>query len=642
MSIISYKREIFASSRHICYTDEVLFLEVQWEDYNLKQKLLSLLLCLVLTTTLIYGCRQDNSNINSKPETTTETTTSGNISTDDDNYPVQEAFNEFLDDCFESLITSSTFTFRLRLHDPDSFGLSAPEVCIDTFSDTYFTDTMNESTILKDTLAGFEYASLTSEQQLIYDILEDIVECDLLLCKNYIYYEPLTTMSGIQNQLPVLFSELPLTDEETIIECINLLNTIPDYFQTIINFENEKGKAGCFMSENAYNDIVKQCNTLASPSGYGFLQKHFENTVNSLDCLDDTKKASYVSQLKDAVADNFMEGYTYLTDELDIISTRYGHNNEGLSLNDKSISYYEALVKSYTGSSKTIEELISAVDKALENDIYNMQVILLSNPDISDSMENYTLPYEDDPNAALNYLKEEITETFPKAPVDSFTVENVDKALEDFLSPAFYLIPAIDDMNTNIIFINNSSSYGDMDLFPTLAHEGFPGHLYQTTYFAATNPHPIRHLLNLGGYVEGWAKYVELYSYSLCNLDENLASLLALNQSYSFALYSRIDMGIHYEGWGLQDVKKFLLDYGITDSATSLSIYNTLLDNPGIYLQYYIGYLEICQLRDYAKSALGDNFSLLGFHAFILNAGPCQFDILRDKMDVWIEKQTDN
>lgn len=81
--------------------------------------------------------------------------------------------------------------------------------------------------------------------------------------------------------------------------------------------------------------------------------------------------------------------------------------------------------------------------------------------------------------------------------------------MEDYLSPAFYLTPPLDTGTPNVIYINRSGRHSGPELVSTLAHEGFPGHLYQTTSFASCQPEDIRYLISCGGYVEGWATYVE-------------------------------------------------------------------------------------------------------------------------------------
>ncbi len=607
--------------------------------HNIKLKnSLGIICSLILICTILTGCFSPKKS-QMEPVTTERET----VARPDDDDPqteklkVQEDFNDFLDEIFEKLITESTFTLRLRLKNPEAFGIDAVPVRIDSFDDTYVDNMIAQTNKWMTALKDFEYDYLTSEQKYTYDILEGCFNNDLLICENYIFYEPLSPMSGMQNQLPILFYELPMEDEEDIKECIQLLNTLPDYFKTIMDFEYKKAQNNCFMSENALNEIVKQCNELANADGFSFLIEHFTSTINDMASLTDEQKTVYTKELTDAVTYNFIDGYSYLADELTIIEATYKCNNVGLSITEKSKEYYEALIESYTGSGRTISELITMTEDALEDNLYSMQLILLANPDALEGMDDYTMPHEDNPEEALKYLLKEIEKDFPKAPVTSFNVLTVDKAMEDMLSPAFYMLPAIDDLSVNNIFVNYSEEYADMDLFPTLAHEGFPGHLYQTTYFASTNPHPLRQIVAPIGYSEGWAKYVETYSYELAGLDDYTAELLAIDQLFGFGLYSRVDMGIHYEGWNLQDTRKFLSTYGITDSDVISEIYYTILDNPGVYLQYYIGCLEILQLKETAKASLGADFSLLSFHKFILDCGPSQFYLIEEKFDKWLE-----
>jgi uncharacterized protein (DUF885 family) len=152
-------------------------------------------------------------------------------------------------------------------------------------------------------------------------------------------------------------------------------------------------------------------------------------------------------------------------------------------------------------------------------------------------------------------------------------------------------------------------------------------------------PAAIRSLLNFGGYVEGWATYVEYYSYHLAGFRENVADFLEANMAANMALYCRLDMGIHYDGWSLSDTASYLKNYGITDDSTIQLLYTTMIEEPALYPQYGIGYLEIMELKNTAKEALGDKFELKDFHTFLLDIGPAQFDIITDRLNIWIENQ---
>ena len=204
--------------------------------------------------------------------------------------------------------------------------------------------------------------------------------------------------------------------------------------------------------------------------------------------------------------------------------------------------------------------------------------------------------------------------------------------MEDYLSPAFYLIPAIDNSKENIIYINPQHMNDDLTLFTTLAHEGYPGHLYQTTYFNDQNPAPLRSLLGCGGYTEGWATYCEMMSYYFAPVSKDEATLLQKNASVMLGLYALADMGIHYEGWTLSDTIHFFSDYGIYDEKAIGEIYHLILGDPANYLKYYIGYLEFLELKKEALSSWGDAFSQKRFHQEILEIGPVPFRMLRERM----------
>ena len=140
-------------------------------------------------------------------------------------------------------------------------------------------------------------------------------------------------------------------------------------------------------------------------------------------------------------------------------------------------------------------------------------------------------------------------------------------------------------------------------------------------------------MLSYPGYTEGWATYVEYYSYSLDNLTENVARTLALNDSATLGLYAYLDMGIHYDGWLYEDVLEYLKIFGFTSEEIARDIYETILQNPAEYLSYFIGYLEITELRETAKNRLGENFNIKDFHTFLLEVGPAPYDIITDYME---------
>ena len=200
---------------------------------------------------------------------------------------------------------------------------------------------------------------------------------------------------------------------------------------------------------------------------------------------------------------------------------------------------------------------------------------------------------------------------------------------------AFYLTPPLDSMDEQIIYINPSSDYDDLALFATLAHEGWPGHLYQTLYENSMNFDPVRSIFYFGGYTEGWAVYAERYAYRFTSLDEDTASLLAANSFLLLGFYARSDIGIHYDGWKPADLAEFLGGFGIRSQTALDTIYQAIVQNPGNYLKYYLGAAEILALKAEAEKVFGEQFDIRDFHRFILSVGPAPLSVVREYLYGW-------
>lgn len=138
--------------------------------------------------------------------------------------------------------------------------------------------------------------------------------------------------------------------------------------------------------------------------------------------------------------------------------------------------------------------------------------------------------------------------------------------------------------------------------------------------------------MDFGGYTEGWATYVEFYSYAYQYDNPKIVKALQSTASYSLALYCLADIGINYHGWSLEETCQFFASHGIEDKSVSEDIFNRMVAEPANYLQYYVGYLEFLELKKQMQELRGDNFSILEFHTYILDMGPAPFEILSKYM----------
>ena len=225
-------------------------------------------------------------------------------------------------------------------------------------------------------------------------------------------------------------------------------------------------------------------------------------------------------------------------------------------------------------------------------------------------------------------------------------VKEVSASLEDYCAPAFYLTPPLDDTENNVIYINEKSTPQGLELYTTLAHEGYPGHLYQAVYsqrnMLSNEENPVRQIFWYGGYLEGWALYVEFISYDYAtelameagDIDAAYAYQIEKhNRNMQLCLYALLDVAIHYDGASYEQVHEVLGAFGILDADTTRRVYDYIAEEPANYLKYYLGYLEILRLKEAAKEQWGDEYSDLRFHTFYLDCGPSDFTTLKEALE---------
>ncbi len=283
------------------------------------------------------------------------------------------------------------------------------------------------------------------------------------------------------------------------------------------------------------------------------------------------------------------------------------------------------------------EALQEAIKERMQTEFKLAYDLLYEQPRLLARISSFQPPIQD-PMEALADLQKKLLDDFPPLPACSYEVRMLPEALEDFSSPAFYLSPPIDTPDENFIYTNRSSAAARQDIYTVMAHEGYPGHLYQCNYFNRVNHSRLRALLSFSCYVEGWATYVQYLSYQWEEgITPELASLLALNESAYLALYALADYQVNYEGISSEELAIFLNDtMGIDNPAAAAHLYQVVCEDPANYMKYYVGYLEITKMRETAEQALGERFVPKDFHTFLLDFGPAPFGIIREHFTDWL------
>lgn len=576
-------------------------------------------------------------------------------------------FESFTENLFRAEVSANTLTLHYALANPASQGIKKPAVSLGTVSSDAASaeETARLCQNYEKQLKNFHYSRLSKDNQLTLDMLLLYFHTRASLGKNYILDEPLGPSLGIQAQLPVLLAEYAFYTKEDISDYLKLLGTIKPYFQSILDFEKEKISSGCFMSNTTLDRILKQCSSFIQNPDSNYMDDIFAQKLKTfsnpkLSQKDQEELCTYHHKL---IIQQVIPAYQELVSGLKTLRGS-GKNSRGLAYFEGGRAYYLYLLQSQTGTYVPVKKIEQRLSAQLLKDYEEIQTLLKSDPSLASSLSQYSTAITLTPSQMLEKLPSLMAGDFPELKNTTYELRSVHESMKSFLSPAFYLTPPVDTGSPNVIYINDSGRSTSLELFGTLAHEGFPGHLYQTVSFSRSKPANIRYLITSSGYVEGWATYVESYAYQyaaslMTNLSRNSASsdfhdsdtsgtsdtsgksstsnmssasnatrLAWLNRSMNLCIYSLIDIGIHYRGWEQARVAAFLKAFGITNASAASEIYQYIVETPGNYLKYYWGYLNFLDLKKSCQNSMGADFDLKKFHRKIMEIGPVQFPVL--------------
>lgn len=589
---------------------------------NHRHTLFASICFILLSGTILFGCGQASTQTSLK----------------------QKKFDRFLNSCFREYAAENTVTLHFKLSNPSAYGIKTPvSPTYGDFSSDTLKKNCSRSKELLQKLYTFPTSSLTKKQKLTWQIFQDYLNESIMNEKYILYSSPLGT-NGLQSEIPVTLSEYRLDNEKDIKDYLSLVNQVPELFTQILDFEQERRNAGLISPSFVISDTIDQIDQFlnASEENNPLIQS-FEDRLTEVESLSKDQKASYIANNRLLVTDKVLPAYKSLKTSLQAYTndSKNTSSKERLCEYKNGQDYYKFLLMSNVGTDFSPEDCITILEAQLKNTVKDISSLTAKNKDLYTEYLSAT-PALSAPKEIMNTLKNDSLIDFPEIKNTSCQLKNVPDALSGTSACAFYLVPPIDSTKDNIIYINKSRVDSN-ELFSTLAHEGYPGHLYQTNYFLTTNPSPLRTFLHCAGYDEGWGTYAQLYSYNFIefkNVDEQttkqLRQLYRDNDLLSLSLSSLCDLYVNYKNYDENALANYLQTYGIDKDSTQ-NLYRYVIENPTTYLSYSIGYYELDQLKQTMSDSLGKAFKISDFHEAVLNVGSCNFSILRQE----IEKETE-
>ena len=542
-------------------------------------------------------------------------------------------FDRFLDEQFIETMEDDYLSMHYSVRDYSSYGIEKPERNVGDASWESFANEAESKKEALEELHKFDYESLSDRQKVDYDAMEFYLSsmADLNSYPTLSgYFEP---NSGLQDTLVTNFTEFLFYGKEDVEDYLEVLADVPNFMDEAVRVTKRQAEAGYFMTDAALDESLDAIERFTAKKNNNELIVVFDENIAAMDDLTAAEITDFQKKNRDIVINDVIPAYERAGKALE--SLRGSRSFEGGMCNYENggKEYYEALVRAKTSSSDSIEAQLDLLTDYLMELVNDYVTLVMTNPAAENQYDFETVTAKT-PDDILEFLSGNLAD-FPDSADVTYKYSYLDPSVATESTVAYYMVPPIDDFHNNVIRINGDSVSDENELYETLAHEGFPGHLYQITWYLATDPAPIRRVLHNLGYIEGWAMYSEMYGWEESGLSEGAIEMHKIFTALGYAEDAAVDLGVNGLGWDVDDVAEYLDSIGLNPSQADM-LYEFVLKFPGILLPYGVGLARFATMREIAEETLGNSFDLKKFHEVMLTNGDRPFEMVTRDFNAYL------
>ena len=359
-------------------------------------------------------------------------------------------------------------------------------------------------------------------------------------------------------------------------------------------------------------------------------------------------------EMLEAIGKEVQPAYLRFARFLEVSYVPAGREQPGISALPDGAKYYQFLIRHYTTTNLTADEIhqigldevkrdeaqmLAIAQKLGFADLKSFRASLKTNPKLHPaSAEALLAAYR----GYLGPMQAKLPQLFGRLPKSKFEVDPVPDYMEKNAAPAYYEAGAPDGSRPGRLMINtyNAANRNLYNVEATAYHEGLPGHHLQISIAQELDGVPsFRKYQHYTAYTEGWGLYAERLGKDAGFYQDPYSDYGRLENDAWRAIRLVVDTGVHSQHWSRQQMVDYFHDHSGLDETSIQTEVDRYIAWPGQALAYKVGELKILELRERAKKALGDKFDLRAFHDELLGSGALPLDILSDRIDGWIASQ---
>ena len=544
-------------------------------------------------------------------------------------------------DFFREYLKTDITSLHQLVKDPAAYGIDYDSV--ERSLGTYKEDPDREWYVfIENTLRrmdAVDQSTLSEQDKMAFDTLYQYCQWELEGEEFYGYYEPLTELTGIQTDMPIVFWFYELRTRQDVDDYLTLLADMPRFFDELLEYERYRAEVlNIFMPEASLDAVIKNdIKPILEARETSFLIPLFNERVAKVEGLTQEEIQAYEERNVALVTNDYYQAYLDLKEGLEDLRP-YCREAKGVKAtgDEKYLRWFAYQLKnrcSEEADPKTVANLLyESLTKTIDlySDAYKHggdQPTVTSVGSLDDN---------------IAYLKSVLDPLLPPIPEVEVEYEDMPSELREGRSTAFYLVAPFDEWQINHIVVADPENLDN--LISTLAHEGFNGHLYQYMYHRSMPGLSLSQQLIQGtAYSEAWSQYSERLFALNCGSKFNTYDLVLdhTNSIIFYALLFYLSIRVNYFGDRFIDAYRTFNGYfRVTQDVFRKKYYDTfIVGNPFYGIPYAYGYARIIDLHDNAQKALGKKYDQKVFDTQYLNYGPTYFNLLAERLEQWEKEQ---
>lgn len=509
-------------------------------------------------------------------------------------------------------------------------------------------------------LQSINVDALDDATRVSYLLMQRNLEQDLVDAKWRLYSYPVNQMYGVHSMVPsLLINQHVIDNEQDAKAYIARLNAVPTLFSQLQYQLQQRAEAGIIVPKFVFPLVISASENVIKGAPFdtgedSTLLADFRKKIDKL-ALTEPAKNLLLDEAKVALLTSVKPAYSTLINYLHKLEKKAGTDDGVWRFKDGEAFYNNAL-KRTTTTDFTAEQIhqLGLEDVArIHNEMRAIMQQTGFNGDLKaffqfmQTDEQFYYPetpegkaaYLKDATAVIDDMRARLDSLFLVKPKADMIVKAVEPFREKSAGKAFYQSPSMDGSRPGIYYANlyRMSDMPKYELEALAYHEGIPGHHMQLAIAQELDNMPkFRRFGGYTAYNEGWGLYTELLPKEIGLYQNPYSDFGRLAMELWRACRLVVDTGIHAKKWTREQAIQYLLDNTPNTRTAIEKAIERYIVMPSQATAYKIGMMKILQLREKAKTALGDNFDIRQFHSTVLKNGALPLDVLEQLVDEYI------